>query len=58
MSLCMSMREHVRVSAGAHRGQRHHMFLELEFQAVVNHLTWVLGTAFGSFARAVHAFNC
>lgn len=52
------MREHVRVSAGAHRGQRHHMFLELEFQAVVNHLTWVLGTAFGSFARAVHAFNC
>lgn len=32
-------------------------FLELEFQAIVNHLIWVLGNKLGTSARAVHALN-
>lgn len=30
---------------------------ELELQAIVNNLTWVLGTELGSSARPVHALN-
>lgn len=32
-------------------------FLELEFQAVVSQLMWVLGTKFGSSGREVYALR-
>lgn len=32
--------------------------LQLEFQSVVNHPLWVLGTELRSFGRAADAFNC
>lgn len=43
---------------GAYRGQKRMSDpLELELQAVVRHLTWVLGIAIQFFTRAVSAGN-
>jgi len=38
----MSMCEYVNMSIGALGGQRHWIPLELELQAVISHLMWVL----------------
>lgn len=47
----------VHINTGNLGAQRCHIPLELEFQAVVSDLTWVLGTKLGSSTRAAHAFN-
>lgn len=39
--------------AGDHRGQRHQIFLELELQAVVSLLMWVLATELRLSGRTV-----
>jgi hypothetical protein len=45
------------MSAGACRGQRYWISLELELQGLVSCLMWVLGTEFRCLTRAKHALN-
>lgn len=46
----------VTVSTDVLRGLRRHILLELELQAVMNYLIWVLGIELRTSARAVHWF--
>lgn len=57
MCVCVWLCTHVR--AGTHRDQKTGSdLLELELQAIVTCLTWVLGTEVRSSPRAVRAPNC
>lgn len=44
---------YVHVSTDAHQGQKNCIPLELELQAVVNYVMWVLGVELKSSVRAV-----
>lgn len=53
--MCVS----VRVSVGTHEDQQRAPDpRELELLVVVSHLTWLLGTKFGSYERSASALNC
>lgn len=49
--VCVPLRA-CHIALGAHRGQGNQVPLELDSQAIANHLTWVLGTEPGSSGRA------
>lgn len=49
---------YVHVSTGAHRGQKNCIPLDLELQAIVNFVVWVLGVELKSSGRAVDALKC
>lgn len=49
---------YVHMSVGANRDQRCWLSLELEFQATVSHVVWVLGIELRSSGRIVHALDC
>lgn len=48
---------YVHVSTTAHRGQKNCIPLELELQAVVNYVVWVLRVELKSSGRAVDALK-
>lgn len=54
----MSVQWHVHVCSSRGSQERALDALELKSQAVVSHLTWVLGTEFGSSNRAICMLNC
>lgn len=56
--MCTSICGYVLLNAGTCRGQSHQISLELELEAVVCCLTWVLGTKQRSSGRAVYVVKC
>lgn len=57
MSVCGYI--HASMDILAPRGQKRALYhLELEFQEVVSHPVWVLGTQIEFSARALHTPNC
>lgn len=53
----MLVSRYVRLSVGAHRGQKSWMHLEQEVQVVVSHLTWALEIKHRSSGGVVHVLN-
>lgn len=57
VGMLLSIHRYVHVNARAQGGQSLWISLELELQAVVNHLTGMLGLKSEPSARAIHGLN-